>query len=202
MKTTPGTKAMRLNVKNALVLLCLSPLFSFAQNEHWRVNLRGSGDFPTTKLAGANLEPGWGADLDISYNFMPHLGVYAGWGLHVFKTDDAPLYREYDFVETGYNAGLRFQHPIGETKFSYLAGAGAIYKHIEVENSSNDLVDDSEHGFGWEAELGVSYPVIKCIDVSLFGRYRALSREINLTGTTSPADLNYISGGIGITCRF
>ena len=58
-------------------------------------------------------------------------------------------------------AGLQFIHPIRESRFSYLIGAGTTYSHIETENKEGDIIADSGHGFGYHADVEVSIELSK-----------------------------------------
>jgi hypothetical protein len=37
---------------------------------------------------------------------------------------------------------------------------GATYNHIETENSEGEIIDDSGHGFGWQAGTGLSLAIV------------------------------------------
>lgn len=189
-----------------LLVLALSAVLTvtnktYAQ-DRWGLTLRGGADFATAKLGDADLKTGFGFEGSVSYRFLSHLHAQAGWSWNKFKTNQSFAGSDVDFEETGYLAGLQFIHPIADSKFSYLVGAGATYNHIETENPEGDIIADSGHGFGWQAEAGISIEVFKHWKLIPSVRYRALSRELKIDETITPVDLKYIATQLGITWSF
>ena len=82
-----------------------------------------------------------------------------------------------------------------------MVGGGGIYNHIETENEAGDIIDDTGHGLGWQVETGLVIPVGHHNRWQLIPavRYRALSREIDIEGTKTAADLTYFSVGMGVS---
>lgn len=164
----------------------------------WNFELRTGADRATQKLGAAKLKTGFGIDATFSYRFMPHLSVYAGWGWNVFGLDRSFAGTNMDFEETGYAFGLQFIHPFEHSSISYMVKAGGLYNHIETENSQGDIVNDSSHGLGWQAEAGVVVPLSTTVHLVPSVRYRTVSRSIAIGGVSTAVDLNYISIGAGI----
>lgn len=174
---------------------------SHAQN-NWSLEFRPSINYATQNLGNAHLKTGYGFEGTIAYKFMPHLGAYAGWSWNKFDADNSFLGSNVDFEETGYTLGLQFIHPIAKSNINYLVRAGAVYNHIETENSNGKLINDTGHGWGWQAGAGIAVPLGKRLMLTPELRYRSLSRDINDNGKVTPVDLNYISGGIGLRFSF
>jgi len=185
----------------SLFAVLLTSNFAFAQNR-FSVALRPAVNFPVKDLVNANLKTGFGFEGTIAYKFLPHLGAYAGWGWNHFTADKSFAGTDMDFEETGYRLGLQFIHPIDNSKLNYLIGGGAIYNHIEIENNKGDIISDSGHGWGWNAEAGIDVPVTKRLHLVPTVRYQSLSRDFTIDETKANADLNYISAGVGLSWSF
>ena len=106
------------------------------------------------------------------------------------------------FEETGYTLGLQFIYPFEKEKLGYLLEFGGILNHIEVENNNGDIIADSGHGLGWQAGFGLTIPLGERFSLMPAVRYRALSRNIEIGETKTAVDLNYVSGGIGLSWTF
>ncbi|MEO8961043.1 MAG: outer membrane beta-barrel protein [Ginsengibacter sp.] len=205
-KKTNQFKAISCGSKGHLFLFLILIFLAFsneiqAQNK-WSIELRPGVNFATKDLGDANLKTGFGIEGTINYRFIPHLGVYAGWGWNKFAADKSFAGAKTDFEETGYTFGLQFIQPSEKTKPGYLIEVGGIYNHIEVENNSGDIIADSGHGLGWQAGVGLVVPIGEHFNLIPALRYRALSRDIKIEGTKTAVDLNYITVGVGLSLSF
>ncbi len=198
----PALKAQISFFALAFILsLTLLSTLATAQNK-WDITITPAANFSTKDLGNAKLKTGFDAGATIAYRFTQHLGIYGGWGWNKFSSVQSFAGTDIDFVETGYSAGIQFSQPIASTKMKFILGAGAIYKHIETENSKGGLINDTDHGWGWEALTGVSFPLGKHFNFIPTIKYSALSRNIQILTTTTPGDLNYISVGAGFNWTF
>jgi hypothetical protein len=187
----------------ATIILATITMSSMAQENNRRLGLdiRPGVSFATAKLGDAELKPGMGFEGTLQYNFWSGASLYAGWGWNKFASDESFAGSNIDFEETGYVMGLRYTYQLPNSPMGLFARAGAIYNHIEVEDG-DDIVTDSGHGWGWQAEAGV--------DVSLGGgwklrpglKYQSLNRDLSVGSANHNADLNYLSLGIGIAKSF
>ncbi|MEM5565440.1 outer membrane beta-barrel protein [Psychroserpens sp. AS72] len=170
-----------------------------AQNK-WSAEFRPGINFPSEDLGESNIETGFGFEVTVGYRFMAHLHAYFGWGYNTFSIEDSDV----DFDETGYTFGLQFIHPLGTSEtWSYLVRAGAIYNHLELEDGSGDLIDDSGHGIGWQLEAGLDYAIGANWSLRPSIRYRSLSRDLGVAeNQTFGVDLNYLSFGFGVSKSF
>lgn len=201
MKKSTKTTS-RLSACSALIcflILVLASLNGSAQNR-WRATLGAGANFPTRSLGRVDLKTGGGFDAAIAYRVMPHLFVGTGWGWNRFASDDPA--EDTDFEETGYVFELRFIHPLPHARWSYTASAGATYKHIEAENSEGTIVADTGHGWGWQADAGLSVPLGKKVHLEPTVRYRALARHLQQEAANVPAHLNYLSATVGLSWKF
>jgi hypothetical protein len=183
-----------------MFLLSSSHLIN-AQN-NWNLSIRSGANFSTKDFGDTKLKTGVGFEGTISYRFFPHISAYGGWGWNSFTADKSFVGADYSFVETGYRYGLQLKHPIGNSETEFIVGLGGLYNHIEVENKGGEIMADSKHGFGWQAEAGVVIPVGLRFNLSPTLRYQALAREIKIGSVTTPVDLNYVSGGLAIGWSF
>lgn len=179
-------------------------LFSYQAiaQDKWSLEFRPGVDFATKDISDADLGLGFGFEGTIAYRFMPHLAAYGGWSWNHFAVDKSFAVTDASFEETGYTFGLQFIHPIGESDISYLVRAGGTYKHIEIENDNGDIIIDSGHGFGWQAEAGLSIPLSEKFSLLPSVRYRSLSREIEIENVSTSVQLNYFSVGVGLSWSF
>jgi long-subunit fatty acid transport protein len=185
----------------AIAIMSVSQI-TFAQ-DRWSLEVRPGANFATKKLGDANLKTGYGIEGTVAYRFMPHLALYAGWSWNRFASSDQSFAgTNMDFEETGYTYGLQFVHPIGQSKINVLARAGGLANHIEVENSDGKIISDSGHGFGWQAEGGVSIPLGEKFRILPSIRYRSLSRDLKIVDRTTSVDLNCLSVGVGFSWVF
>jgi outer membrane protein with beta-barrel domain len=192
-------------LKITLVALCLVVAAAPAQAERpWALELRAGGG-PSSDPESVALDAGFGFEPLLEYRFMPHALAYGGWDWHHFASDQSFAGTNMDFEETGYAVGLRFEHPFGgETGVgpAWWVRAGATYNHIEIENPDGDIIGDSGHGFGWEAGAGATFHVAERWSLTPGMRYRALTRDITVSGATSTVDLNYVLFEVGISRSF
>jgi len=186
-----------------IVALALLTVFnqSYAQDK-WSLEFRPGVDYATTDISNADLGIGFGLEGTIAYRFMPHLAAYAGWSWNHFAVDQSFAGDDAGFEETGYTFGLQFIHPIGETTLNYLVRFGGTYNHIEIENSNGDIIIDSGHGLGWQAEAGFLISLSEKFSLLPSIRYRSLSRDIEIEYINTSVDLNYLSVGVGLSWSF
>lgn len=167
--------------------------------DKWSLEFRPGINYATQNIADADLGLGFGAELTIAYRFMPHLAAYAGWSYNNFAADQSFAGADASFEETGYTFGLQFIHPIEETGLSYLVRAGGIYNHIEVENTEGNIISDSKHGLGWQAEAGLVIQLSDKFSLLPSVRYHLLNRDIEINNVSTSVDLNYVSVGVGLS---
>ena len=163
------------------------------------VAFRPSSSVPLKDLGTMNLKKGGGFEATFSYQFIEGFTVYGGWGWNIFlpEEDLAPFDH---FEETGYRFGIQRIQPLSKkSKLNFLLSGGAVLNHIESENEEGDIIDDSGHGIGWEADLGMSIPLNERWQIVPGVRYHSLSREIETDGVAESVDLNYIAIGVAVS---
>lgn len=193
-------------MKKLLLTIAALTLFTvfnqaYAQDK-WSLELRPGSNYATQDIADADLGLGFGAELTIAYRFMPHLAAYAGWSYNNFAVDQSFAGSDANFEETGYTFGFQFIHPIGESDIKYLARIGGTYNHIEIENNDGDIIIDSGHGLGWQAEAGLVIPLNEKFSLLPSVRYRSLNRNIDINSTSTSVNLNYVSASLGLSWSF
>ena len=188
----------------ALAMLVFLSMISFAQKSEKRFGfeLNSGASLATKKIDGTSLKPGFGFEGTLHYRFMHHLGVYAGWGWNRFGAEESFAGNDVCFEETGYVFGLNFKHPIGTSKLAYYFRAGALYNHIETEDTDGEIINDSKHGFGYQLASGLDINIGKHWSLTPGLKFNSLSRSTDFEGTSKQLDYKYISTRIGITKRF
>ena len=73
-----------------LVMFALLSFNALAQNSEkkFAVELNAGGAIPVAKIDNTKLNAGGGFEGVFHYRFMPHLGVYAGWGWNKLSADN------------------------------------------------------------------------------------------------------------------
>ena len=191
----------KLLLSTAVLIMFVHFNQTIAQDK-WSLEFRPGVNYATQDIADADLELGFGTELTIAYRFMPHLAAYAGWSYNNFAVDQSFAGPDASFEETGYTFGLQFIHPIGESGLSYLVRSGGTYNHIEIENNYGDIIIDSGHGLGWQAETGLVIPLSEKFSLLPSLRYRSLNRDIEIENVITSIDLNYLSVGVGLSWSF
>jgi len=192
-------KKLLLNTVALTLILVLN--HSIAQDK-WSLELRPGVDYAMQDIADADLEMGFGTELTIAYRFMPHLAAYAGWSYNNFTVDQSFAGPDASFEETGYTFGFQFIHPIGESTLCYLVRVGGTYNHIEIENNDGEIIIDSGHGLGWQAEAGLVITLSEKFSLLPSVRYRSLNRDIKIENENTSVNLNYLSVGVGFSWSF
>ena len=195
-------------MRNALlfaVILLLAPSAAEGQSP-FSLELGAGVAVPVQDFGNAELRTGFGFGANVRYRFQPHLAAYAGWEMHTFSADLAP--DELDVEQTGYALGLRFDRPLGaertagEPTPAWWVSAGAQFAHIEIEDDAGEPAGETDHGLGWEAGAGISWPLTGRIAVSPGIRIRMLGREIDMGLGVQDATLTYLTAGVGIVIGF
>ena len=174
--------------------------------DRWAFEVRANGAVPTENIGTDQLDYfGLGFEASVSFQLLPHLGVYGGWDWLHFDPDGTLGTAEADFEETGYVFGLRFEHPLrGESSrgVAVWARAGGIVDHLEVEDDDGELLADSGHGLGWEAGAGLALGLGGKWQLTPGVRYRSLSRDVEIAAVTLPMDMNYLAFEVGLKRSF
>jgi hypothetical protein len=187
---------------SAVVILFLCVFNSAKGQNNLNITFRPGANYPLKDLGTTKLNNGTcGFETTIAYRFMPHLQAYGGWGSNWFSENESNADLKLQFLETGYSFGLQFIHPMSsESKLNFMIGGGGIYNHIETENKNGDLLYDTGHELGWQADVGLLIPLghHNRWQIMPTFRYRTLSGDITSDRIKTPFDLNYISVGVGV----
>lgn len=187
------------------VVLLLAPS-AVAGQSRFSLELGGGVAIPVQDFGNAELGTGFGFGANVRYRFQPHLAAYGGWEWHHFSADLAPA--ELDVEQTGYTLGLRFEHPLGGERAAgdlspaWWVRAGGILAHVELEDAAGDPAGETDHGLGWEAGAGISWPLSDRIAVAPGVRVRMLGREIDMGFGVQDATLTYVAVGVGVAIGF
>jgi hypothetical protein len=186
-----------------LFLLLAIGAFAAPAAAQFPVSIEVTGDVAqTTRTFGAaDLDTGFGLGVNVRYRFMPHLAAYGGWEWHNSRSSGLVAGQKLDVEDNCYTFGLRFEHPI-TARTGYWVRAGGLYNHIEIENEGGDLVTDSGHGLGWEAGGGLALPLSARLTLTPGVRYRTLTHDVAIGGTTSARTLSYLAVGTGLSFSF
>ena len=188
-----------------IALLALTPSAMTAQSP-FSLELGAGVAVPVQDFGNAELGTGFGFGANVRYRFQPHLLGYAGWEWFHFSAELAPA--ELDVEQTGYTFGLRYEHPFGSERPAeapapaWWVRAGGLLAHVELEDDAGEPAGDTNHGLGWEAGAGISWPLTTRIAVTPGVRFRMLGREIDMGLGAQDATLTYITAGVGVAIAF
>lgn len=165
------------------------------------LDLRGGATLPTEDLGSTELDRGLGFGLTASARVLQHAMLYAGWSWSGFDATETFPGAESRIEDTGYAAGILFQHPLARSIEGWVR-AGALYNHIEIEDEDGALLADSGHEPGWEAGGGLFIPIGNRLALTPGVRYRTYAADLD-TGTEAiDVDLSYVALDIGLTYSF
>lgn len=181
------------------LIILFFPLAADSGNR-WSLDIRGGAAFATQNMGDASLGSGLGFEAVLAYRLLPRLAAYAGWDGYHFATARSFAGSDVDVEDTGYVFGLQFIHPFGGSSLDYFIRAGAIFNHIEIEHSNEQIIADSKHGLGWEIGLGLVYTISAKWKLTPGIRYRSLARYIEIGAIRTPVKLAYLNTEVG--CSF
>lgn len=179
-----------------------SSIMAQENDKRFGLELSAGASWATSKPGNTKLNTGFGFEGLFHYRFMPHTGVYAGWGWNRFGADDSFAGTDVCFEETGYVFGLQFKHPISTWPIAYYLRAGGLYNHIEIENSDGDIIGDTGHGLGFQLAAGIDYSLGKNWSITPGLKFNSLSGDVEIEGVTTSLNHNYLSLRVGIIKRF
>ncbi len=187
-----------------VVVALLLSIGATAQNSEkkFAVELNAGGAIPVSKIDNTKLNVGGGFEAAFHYRFMPHLGVYAGWGWNKLSADKLFEQNDICLEETGYVFGLQFMHPVADYSFDYYVRAAGLYNHIEVENGEGNIVHDTGHGFGFQVAGGLNFNLGKNWSLNPGVKFNALNRKTNFEEVSVNMDYQYIAVRVGIVKSF
>lgn len=187
----------------AIIIMATITMNSMAQEKNGRfgLELRPGASLATAKLGDAELKPGMGFEGTLQFTLWKGTSLCAGWGWNKFASDESFAGSNLDFEETGYIMGLRYTYTLPATSLGLFMRVGAIYNHIEVEDDS-DIIADSGHGWGWQAEAGVEIPLGMGWRLRPGLKYQSLNRDLTVGNANRNVDLSYLSLGVGISKLF
>ena len=191
---------MRL-IRVALALALLAPAGAAMAQSPFSAEVRLGVGYPTEDFGAAEPALGLGFEATILYDLPLCLQLYAGWDWYHFGSEDDAV--DLDFEDTGYAAGLRWTPERFERFLGPWLRAGVVYDHIEIENDEGDVVSDSDHVLGYEAGLGLTFPLGDRVTLTPGVRYRTFAPEMEAAGITADAaDFSYVAMEIGMAIRF
>lgn len=188
---------MRL-IRIILALTLLAGASAATAQSPFSAVVRGGAAFPSD-FGDAELGTGFGFGATLEYRLPMCLALYAGWDWFHFTEEGTDL----DIEDTGYAAGLRWTPVRLEQFLGPWLLAGALYKHVEIEDDNGDIVADSDHVLGFEAGGGVTLRLTDRLALLPGVRYRTFSPEMEIGGVTADAeDLSYVALELGLSIAF
>jgi hypothetical protein len=166
------------------------------------VELNLGASMAVSNPGGSSFQPGFGFEGIFTWNFLPHTGVYGGWGWNKLSASDSFAGDDVCLEETGYIIGLQFKHPMEQSKLAWYIRAGALYNHLELENSEGLITADTGHGAGYQLAAGVDFSIGSDWHIVPGVKFNSLKRKMMLEGQTYNLKHNYLSLRVGIEKSF
>ncbi len=166
-------------------------------------DVRGVAAMNTEDLVDADLGGGFGFGAVVAVRVLPHLNVYGGWDWIRFTPETSFAGSDRDFEETGYTFGLRFEHPFTrESTIRYRLEGGGVYKHVEIENQSGDLLGDSDLDLGFELGAGLVLPLGVSWALTPVARFRSSTPEVTVGSNLNDGTVRYVAFELGLSRGF
>ncbi len=157
---------------------------------------------PTKKINDSNFDVGLGFDGLFLYRVISKWGVFAGWGWNKMEVEESYVGKGVCYDETGYVFGIQYSNRVGKKPLSYYLRGGGLHKHIEIEKSDGEIIDDTGHGLGWQVGGGILYSLNKKWGLTTGVNYSSLVRETDLIGSEKEINYKYVSLKIGLIYCF
>ncbi len=163
--------------------------------------VRGGATTARESFLTTDLDTGGGLEATLSVRVAPGVFVYGGWDWQ-HQPAATPIFGTgTDVEDTGYAVGLRYVAPVPSPIKPWVR-AGAIFNHVEIEDTAGALVADSEHTAGWELGGGIEIALGDTVSLTPGLRYRRFEPDVRVGSTVVPAVLSYIAYDVGLAWRF
>lgn len=155
-----------------------------AQNK-FAVTLQGGYGTGAYKATYSGLGPGkFAFRINASYTVLPVLDTYISYvrtGFGCNQSSGGFCNKAPDFTSSGFNVGVRLNHPPGANKWIPWLRAGITYQTLKTKVNKVNF-SDSNSGIGFEVGAGIAYPVtrnIKIVPSINYSRYSITDKNGN-----------------------
>lgn len=189
-------------ILSLVMILASMEVMTQESNKKFAFEFNSGASVALSKINGTELNTGFGFEASFHYNFLPHTAIYAGWGWNHFGADNSFAGEDVGFEETGYIYGLQFKHPAFNNSMAIWLRAGGLYNHIEIENADGDIIEDTGHGFGFQAAAGVDINLGSNWSLTPGIKFNTLTRDVEIEGDDINLKYNYLQLRVGISKKF
>jgi len=195
---------MKLKRFTLAAMICLIAMSSSAQEEQTKIGFELNGGFslPNGKINGTTVYPGVGFEALVHYRISADFNLFGGWGLNSLPSTSSFAGDDIVFEETGYVFGLQYSRQFANSSLGYFIRGGALINHIELENTSGDIIADSQHGLGTQIAAGFIIPLRSNWSINPGLKFSSLTRDIEIEGVTHQVKDDYTSVRVGIIKMF
>ena len=183
-------------ITSAALALAATALFAGAANAQiphitpFSFEARGGVAVPTGDLNDV-AGPGLALNGNITYHFIPVVGVYAGYSVNKFSRDGAG-----DYQDNGAEVGLRVGIPTPLIPIDPWIKGGAVFHRLELSGAGTSDFNDSGVGFELGAGLGFGFGPI-----SITPGVTYVSYKYDASNTLQDQNANYVKADIGVRVR-
>jgi len=190
--------------RSLLVLgLSVTALSLYAQPRSgpWTLTIGTGIDYPKKDLGSIALQTGVTFEARASFRHFNYWSANLAWGWSRFNARQTISETAHEFDEAGLTGGIGFTHGLWNTPFAYRAALNAVYQNIRSLNSIGDQLDRSPFNWGYQADAGLDWR-LNTWTISPGIRYHSLYNQIEINGTSTSVNLNYIAVSILVSFSF
>ncbi len=167
--------------------------------------VRAGVAFSTGDLAeDAEIDMGYGFEINGKYQFNPLLAIYAGYDRYEFsgEPEEAIGNVESELTDAGVVLGAQVSLPL--PGFGPWVRGGIMYNQATTGFSDDgaSLAFESERALGFEVGGGLSFPLGPFVSVTPGVRYRAHSPEFEIFDEPEAVDISYLVVDLGLSVGF
>jgi len=164
--------------------------------------VRGGLAFPRGEFAEEDddlqVESGTTLGANVTFHFMPLLGIYGGYTYNRFGIEGAD---DVDLVDQGLNAGVRVAVPTPLIPIDPYVKAGLVFNKVDLvgDTGGEDLVDSSDRSLGFEVGAGIGIgigPKLSFTPQVTYTRY-----ALKFDGESADLDVEHIRVDVGLRLR-
>lgn len=192
-------------IATGLVALAAVALAGSAQAQVMPVSpfaleVRGGLAFPTGDFGeGDDVESGITYGANGTFQFMPMLGIYAGYTRSDFGTDE-----DVDITDQGFSGGLRLAIPTPMIPVDPYVKAGVVYNKLEFSGTDGGvrLGVESDRSLGFEVGAGVGIGLGPRLSFTPQVTYTKYSPKFDEAGLDDVVpDVSHIRVDVGLRMR-
>jgi len=189
----------------SLLMICLSvteaSLKAQPRKESWSLAFGTAIDFPVSDLGTIPIHTGVSFEGLASFRHFKYWSANLTWGWSRFNARETISETAHEFDETGLTGGIGFTHGFWNSQVAYRAGLSTVYQNIRSLNSNGEQLDRSPFNWGYQLDAGLNCR-FSTWTISPGFRYHSFYNHLDINGTPTSINLNYIAISILVSFSF